>query len=96
MAQYSLHLAHEMGIAMNLLNDKKQVVETLLDPSFSQWYYRYSSLGAGNRKGIYRQQLISLLQKQEKFEVVETKYLLLPYRRPTNYSCWEMRKDSLV
>ena len=67
--------AHENGYCDGiLLNDKKQVVETLLGSLFlvNGTTITTPALGAGNRKGIYRQQLISLLQKQEKFEVVET------------------------
>ena len=57
-----------------LLNDKKQVVETLHGALFliNGTTITTPALGAGNRKGIYRHQLISLLQKEAKFEIVET------------------------
>ena len=50
------------------------MVETLLGSLFlvNRTTVTTPALGAGNRKGIYRQQLISLLQIQEKFEVVKT------------------------
>lgn len=65
---------HENGYCDGiLLNNNKQVVETLHGALFlvNGSTITTPALGVGNRKGIYRQQLISLLQKEEKFEVLE-------------------------
>ena len=67
------------------------MVETLLGSLFlvNGTTVTTPALGAGNRKGIYRQQLISLLQKQEKFEVVETEVSPFALQKAdVNYSCW--------
>ena len=57
-----------------VLNEKKQVVETLNGPLFLVKGNQITTpaLGIGNRKGIYRQQLISVIQQKTEFELIET------------------------
>lgn len=56
-----------------LLNDKKQVVETLRGTLFLVNGHKITtpSLGMGNRKGVYRQQFLALLDQQDEFEIAE-------------------------
>ena len=57
-----------------VLNEKKQVVETLNGPLFLVKGNQITTpaLGIGNRKGVYRQQLISVIQQKTEFELIET------------------------
>ena len=66
---------HENGYCDGIiLNEKKQVVETLNGPLFLVKGNQITTpaLGIGNRKGVYRQQLISVIQQKTEFELIET------------------------
>ena len=60
-----------------MLNEKKQVVETLNGPFFwSRGIKLLPCFRDRKRKGVYRQQLISVIQQKTEFELIETEISL--------------------